>query len=281
MNKQWMLRLSFCLALLPWFAGIVPAQTADDLTKLIERLVELDSIDLCKFGVKYRAGLEPPLAAFDADESAMRVLKNPYEPQGQGMPGAVGWYRVSFDFPERLGKFELYDCPCGIESNVQGSWEIYTYRNGKPAGLGSGPFDRLGFLRRSNKDANVWVSNSPMDPPKRGDRITIAILASSYPLGRGSPEGFALRHLRMRVAGGHSPNRSPFFSELLAIREKLRTLQGDELKALQNKVKDSLARLDSVFEAAEIGDKTGRALFGPMSNAMRAAHKELVEAQKK
>ena len=85
----------------------------------------------------------------------------------------------------------------------------------------------------------------------------------------------------MRVAGGHSPNRSPFFSELLAIRDKLRTLHGGELEALQSKVKDPLARLDVVFKAGEIGDKKGRNLFGPMSNAMRAATKELVEAQKK
>jgi hypothetical protein len=256
------------------------AQTADDVLKLVERLVELDSIDLCKFGVKYRAGLEPSLAAVDAEESAMRTLQNPYEVQGRNTPGAVGWYRVSFDFPERLGNFKLYDSPCGVESNVLGSWEIYTYCNGKPAGLG-GMFDHKGFLRRSNKDANVWVSNSPMDPPKKGDRITIAILASSYPLSLGSPEGFALRHLRMRIAGGHSPNRSPFFSELLAIRDKLRSLQGEELKALQTRIKQPLAELDVIFKLADIGDKEGRALFGPMSNAMRTATKTLIDAQKK
>jgi hypothetical protein len=85
----------------------------------------------------------------------------------------------------------------------------------------------------------------------------------------------------MRVAGGHSPNRSPFFSELLAIRDKLATLQGAELKAFQDKMRAPLARLDAVFAAAEIGDKVGRNLFGPMSNAMRAAHGELIEAQKK
>jgi hypothetical protein len=156
---------------------------------------------------------------------------------------------VSYLVPERLGRFAHDDCPCGIESNVRGRWELYTYSNGKPAALGSGQFDRLGFLRRSNVDANVWVSNSPMNAPKRGDKITIAILASSYPLGRGNPEGFALRHLRMRIAGGHSPNRTPFFSELLAIRDRLRTLQGDERKALQEKLKGPLARLDAVFAA--------------------------------
>src|SRR5262249_29364074 len=116
---------------------------------------------------------------------------------------------------------------------------------------------------------------------KTGDKITIAILASSYPLALGNPEGFALRHLRMRIAGGHSPMRSSFFTELLHIRDKLQTLQGGELKSLQDKVKDPLARLDVVFKAAEIGDKRGRALFAPMGNAMRAATKELIDAQKK
>jgi hypothetical protein len=278
-----MVRHSLCLTLilLPWVTGSAPAQTADEVTKLIERLVDLDSIDLCKFEVKYRAGLEPPLAAVDADESAMKVLKNPYEVQGQGKPGAVGWYRVSFVVPARLGRFPLDDTPCGVESNVLGAWEIYTYSNGKPAGLGSGPFDRLGILKRSNEPATAWVKNAPMNAPKQGDRVTIAILASSYPLGRGSPEGFALRHLRLRIAGGHSANREPFFREMIGIREKLRTLKGDELKAMQEKVKGPIARLDALFAAAEIGDKVGRRLFGPLSNAMREAQKELVEAQKK
>jgi hypothetical protein len=53
------------------------------------------------------------------------------------------------------------------------------------------------------------------------------------------------------------------------------------LKALQEKVKGPIARLDALFAAAEIGDKVGRRLFGPLSNAMREAQKELVEAQKK
>lgn len=277
-----MVRHSFglALALVACFGGTTRAQTADEVTKWIARLVDLDSIDLCQFGVKYRAGLEPSLAAVDADESTMTILKDPYEAQGKGKPGAVGWYRVSFEFPERLGRFELYDFPCGVESNVRGIWEIYTYCNGKPAGLGGGTFARPGYHRQSNRDANVWVSNSPMDPPKKGDKITIAILASSYPLGLGHSEGFALRHLRMRIAGGYSPVRSPFFTELLNLRDKLQTLQGDELKALQGKVKEPLARLDLVFQAADIGDKKGRALFGPMANAMRAATRELIEAQK-
>src|SRR5262245_60077402 len=56
--------------------------TAEDLTRLIDRLVELDSIDLAP-RVKFRAGLEPSLHTLDADESAMTMLKDPYAVQGQ------------------------------------------------------------------------------------------------------------------------------------------------------------------------------------------------------
>src|SRR5262245_749563 len=99
--------LCLTLAALLWPAGgTAPAQTPEELTKLIERLIDLDSIDLSK-GVKFRPGLEPSLHALDADESAMTVLKNPYEVQGQGKPGAMGWYRVSFVVPEKIGKFAL------------------------------------------------------------------------------------------------------------------------------------------------------------------------------
>jgi len=70
------------LGLLGLQPGAAQAQTADDLTKLINRLIELDSIDLLQ-AVKFRAGLEPPLHAVDADESKMIVLKDPYEAQGQ------------------------------------------------------------------------------------------------------------------------------------------------------------------------------------------------------
>lgn len=44
------------------------AQSADDVTKLISRLIELDSIDLAK-DVRFRASLEPSLHALHADES--------------------------------------------------------------------------------------------------------------------------------------------------------------------------------------------------------------------
>jgi hypothetical protein len=223
--------------------------------------------------VKYRAGLEPPLAAVDADESGMSVLKDPYAVHGRGQPGAVGWYRVSFVVPERLGRFAHDGTPCGIESNFLGTWEIYTYSNGKPAALGKGNRDHLGYQRRTNLPANEWVSNSPMNAPKKGDRITIAILATSYPWGGGSPEGFALRHLRLgrRTSGAYVP----FYHALFEVRNKLRTLQGDELKAYREKVKGPLSRLDAVFAAAETGQG------GSFIQALVKARQDLNEAQKK
>ncbi|MSQ94209.1 MAG: hypothetical protein EXR98_06595 [Gemmataceae bacterium] len=253
------------------------AQTADDVSKLIDRLVQLDSIDLAK-DVKFRAGLEPSLHAFDSDESKMTVLKNPYEAQGQGKPGAAGWYRVSFVVPAKLGKIPIpkggYNL--GVESNVGGAWEIYTYINGNPAGLWS----KDGMLTASNQPPTVWMSNAPM-PTKAGDRITIAILATASPLGRGSPEGFALRHIRLRFALSHTAARQPFCGNTSAgnglhgAREKLRTQQGDALKALQQKLQGPLSRLDAVFQAADTEK------LGELTNAMMKASKEINEALKK
>lgn len=256
------------------------AQTADDLTRLIERLVELDSINLAR-GVKFRPGLEPSLHAVDADESAMKVLKDPYEVHGRGGPGAAGWYRVRFVVPEKLGKFAIpkggYNL--GVESNVQGAWEIYTYINGKPAGLWS----KDGMLAASNQRPTVWMSNAPM-PTRAGDEITIAILATSSPLGRGSPEGFGLRHLRLRFALAHTAARQPFYGSvsapgmgtgLFGAREKLLTLKGDEQTALQERLKGPLGRMDAVFQAAETGQ------LDNLTRAMAAASKEINEALKK
>src|ERR1043165_6770850 len=79
---------------LVWQSGDVRGQSADDITKLIQQLIELDSIDLAK-NVKFREGLQPALQAVDADESSMRVLENPYDVFGQDKAGAAGWYRVS------------------------------------------------------------------------------------------------------------------------------------------------------------------------------------------
>lgn len=253
------------------------AQTADDVTKLIDRLVQLDSIDLTK-DLKFRPGLEPSLFDLDADESKMTVLKNPYEVHGRDKPGAAGWYRTSFVVPEKLGKFAIpkggYNL--GIESNFTGSWEIYTYVNGKRAGLWS----KDGMYAFTNLPPTAWMSNAPM-PTRAGDKITIAILAMSSPLGRGSTEGFGLNHLRLRYALGHTAARQPFYGSvvngngLLGAREKLRTLQGENLKTLQGKLQGPLSRLDAVFQSAESG------VLGDLTNSMMKASKEINEALKK
>lgn len=266
--------------LLGLFLASSPAQTPEDVTRLISRLVELDSIDITK-GIKFRPGLEPPLYALDADESEMKELKDPYEVHGRNRPGAAGWYRVSFVVPEKIGKFPLprggYNL--GIESNVLGSWETYTYINGKHAGLWS----KDGMLRATDQRPTVWMSNAPM-PTKPGDRITLAILAMASPLGRGSPEGYGLRHLRLRYALAHTGARQPFYGSVYApgqgtglfgVREKLATLKGDDLKALQEKLKGPLGRMDAVFKAAETG------VLNNLTKAMADSSKEINAALKK
>lgn len=271
------------LVLASGFAGLTchaPAQTPDDISRLIGRLVELDSIDLAK-DVKFRPGLAPPLHTLDADESAMKVLRDPYEVHGKNQPGAAGWYRVSFVVPEKLGKFAIppngYNL--GIESNVLGAYEFYAFINGKPAGLWS----KEGLYTAANQHPTVWLSNAPM-PTKAGDKITVAILAMSSPLGRGSPEGFGLRHLRLRFALGHTAARQPFYgrvdapgigSGLHGAREKLQTAKGADLEALQGKLKAPLGRMNLVFEAADTGK------LDNLTRAMMAASKEINEALKK
>src|SRR5262245_41727563 len=94
------------VGLLVFAPGAAQAQTPEDVTKLIHRLIDLDSIDVAGW-VKFRPGLEPPLHLFDADESSMKVLANPYEVRGKNQPGAAGWYRVGFTAPEKIGKFAL------------------------------------------------------------------------------------------------------------------------------------------------------------------------------
>lgn len=277
------MRVAFTLAvlmlgILP--AGYVQAQTEGDVTKLIHRLVELDSIDLAK-EVKFQPGLEPSLYAVDVDESKMAVLKNSYEVHGKDKPGAAGWYRVSFVVPETIGQIPLSKTGynLGVESNVLGSWEIYTYKNGKPAGAAMAPTARImwskgNVLSASNLPPTDWVSNAPL-PCQPGDKITIAILAMASPLGQGSADGFALRHLRLRYALSHTLARPPFFAALHGIREKLQTLKGEELAAFQAKVKDPLSRLDAVFES------TKRGKLDDLSEAMKVATKELTGAMKK
>lgn len=254
--------------------------TETDLTKLIDRLIELDSIDLAP-KVKFRAGLEPSLHNLDADEAAMTVLKDPYAAHGQGKPGAAGWYRLSFVVPEKIGKFPVpksgYNL--GIESNVLGSWEIYTYKNGKPAGLWS----KDGMNKATDRPATDWMSNAPQ-PAQPGDQFTVAILAMASPLGRGSPDGFALRHLRLRFAWGHTGGRQPFYGSvtgpgqgngLLGAREMLRTKKGDELKSLQERLQGPIARMDAVFAAADTGN------IDNLTKAMLVASKDINEALKK
>jgi len=155
--------------------------------------------------------------------------------------------------PENIGKFAVpksgYNL--GIESNVLGSWEIYTYKNGKPHGLWS----KDGMNKSADRHATDWMSNAPQ-PAKPGDQFTVAILAMASPLERGSPEGFAFRHLRLRFAWGHTGGRQPFYgsvyapaqgNSLLGAREMLRTKKGEELKALQEKLRGPIARLDAGF----------------------------------
>lgn len=280
-------RMITALALGLLLSDSAQAQTESDLTKLIERLIELDSIDLAK-EVKFRPGLEPSLYALNADESEMKILKNPYEIQGAGKPGAAGWYRVSFVVPKEIGKFTLKGYNLGVESNVLGSWEIYTYNNGKPAGAAMatgvpGVWNQGNMLSNTRQPPTAWMSNAPM-PTKPGDKITIAILAMAAPLGRGSPDGFALRHLRLRFALAHTGARQPFYGNVTApgtgsglhgAREMLATRKGDELTALQAKLKDPLARMDAVFQAAETGQ------LDQLTKAMLKASKEIAEALKK
>jgi hypothetical protein len=211
----------------------------------------------------------------------MTVLKDPYAVYGKNKPGAAGWYRVHFVVPDKIGKFAVpktgYNL--GIESNVLGSWEIYTYKNGKPHGLWS----KDGMNKAADQPATVWMSNAPQ-PAKPGDKFTVAILAMASPLGRGSPEGFGLRHLRLRFAWGHTGGRQPFYGAvtgpgqghgLLGAREMLATKKGEELKALQAKLSDPIARLVAVFAAAETG------VIENLTKAMLVASKEINEALKK
>jgi len=253
------------LAILAALPHAARTQTPEELTALIHRIIDLDSIDIAK-DIKFRAGIEPPLFALDADESGMKVLKDPYEVFGKNQPGAGGWYRVSFTVPEKVGKFPVpkNGFNMGVESNCLGSWEIYTYSNGKPVGSAmasgvSGAVQQGNVLSNTRQHATAWMSNAPI-PSKPGDKITVAILAMPSPLGRGSPEGFALRHLRFRFALGHTFTRQPFFGSvsgpgqgtgLLGAREMLTTLKGDDLKALQEKLKGPLSRTDTLFKAAD------------------------------
>jgi hypothetical protein len=265
------------------------AQTAQDITQLMNRLVDLDSIDVAK-EVKFRAGLEPPLHELEADEAGMTALKDPYEVQGRNKPAAAGWYRVSFTVPETIGKFPMpvQGFNLGVESNCLGTWEIYTYSNGKTVGSSMangapGTWQQGNVIGNSRVHSSYWMSNAPI-PSKPGDKITVAILAMAHPLGRGSPEGFALRHLRLRFALGHTFARQPFFGLVTApgtgtglqgAREMLTMLKGDDLAALQEKLKTPLKKMDAVFAAADTGK------LDELTKAMRTITPEINAALKK
>jgi hypothetical protein len=198
------------------FALLAPtalrAQTPEDVKKLIARLDDLDSIDIAR-NVKFREGLVPSLHELDADETDMKVLDNAYQVFGRNKPGAAGWYRVTFTVPEKIGVYPLKTYNLGVESNFQGTWEAYTYKDGKPGGTTMipgvpGTWSTLGVLGQTRQPASAWVSNAPL-PCSPGTRITVAILATASPLGSGSPEGFALRRLRLRYALRHTSARQP------------------------------------------------------------------------
>jgi hypothetical protein len=262
------------LAVLLLWPGLLSAQTPEDVERLIRRVIELDSMDITR-DVKFRAGFEPLLAAADADESSMMVLADPYEPQGKGKPGAFGWYRVRFTVPEMLGAISLKENPSalGVESNFQGSWEAYTYVKGSPAGAGSG------YLAAYNRSPTEWVSNAPL-LAKPGDEVTLAFLVWSTPLAKGNPEGFAMRHLRLRFASRHTFARFELFGNpvsgtgLNGARQKLSILKDAELKALRIKLQEPLRGVDAVFSAAKSGK------LDDLTQAMRTAAQGLNAALK-
>lgn len=273
--------------------GAIRAQTPEEIKKVVARLDDLDSIDIAK-NVKFREGLIPALHELDADEKGMKVLADPYEAFGKNKPGAAGWYRVTFTVPEKIGVYPLKSYNLGVESNVLGTWEAYTYKDGKPAGTtmipgAPGTWGDLGVLGQTRQPASAWVSNAPL-PCQPGTKITVAILATASPLGRGSPEGFALRRLRLRYALYHTSARQPFFGResgsltapgngLHGVVERLTLLQQAkgkeaELKEFQERIKGPLDRLELVFKASESGK------LDDLSEAMRVATKEINDAFK-
>lgn len=273
--------------------NLLLAQTPEEVRKLITRLDDLDSIDIAR-NVKFREGLLPPLHALDADESGMKVLDNPYQVFGRNQPGAAGWYRVTFTVPEKIGVYPLTTYNLGVESNFLGTWEAYTYKNGKPGGTTMipgvpGTWSTLGVLGQTRQPASAWVSNAPL-PCTPGTKITVAILATASPLGSGSPEGFALRRLRLRYALRHTSARQPFYGResgslatpgtgLHGVVERLTLLQQAkgkevELMEFQARIKGPLKRLDLVFKASETGK------LDDLTAAMQVATKEINETLK-
>jgi hypothetical protein len=283
--------IAICILLLgSWSWGEATAQSPEDLTRQTEALLDLGTVDLTRSEVKFRSGLEPSLLPFDIDESGMTVLKNPLQVFGKGKARMAGWYRLHFVTPEKLGKIAVprtLGYALGIESNVQGAWEIYTYVNSKRAGGdGTGGIGAPRVVQGMNEPPHVWRSNAQLFT-RPGDKVTVVILAKSSPFAE-STDGFALRHLRLRFAGPHSAVHQGFFgavgfnalgssptSGLLGVRTRLAKAKGEELTALQNRLKEPLARLDAVFKAAETADLV------TLTKAMSAARDEINAALKK
>jgi hypothetical protein len=276
------------IALLLLLPDVLRSQTAEEVKKLIARLDDLDSIDIAR-NVKFREGLLPPLHALDADEAGMKLLDDPYQVFGRNQPGAAGWYRVTFTVPAKIGVYPLTTYNLGVESNCLGTWEAYTYRDGKPGGTTmipgvQGTWSTLGVLGQTRQPASAWVSNAPL-PCSPGTKITVAILATASPLGSGSPDGYALRRLRLRFALRHTSARQPFFGResgslttpgtgLHGVVERLSLLQQTkgkeaELKDFQERIKGPLGRLSLVFKASETGK------LDDLTAAMQVATREI------
>ncbi len=282
------MRTTLFLSLVFFLPTTLIAQTPDDVKKLIAKLDDLDSIDIAK-NVKFREGLLPSLHELDADETEMKVLDDPYKVFGKNKAGAAGWYRVTFEVPEKIGVYPLKSFNLGIESNCIGTWEAYTYKNGKPDGTTMipgvpGTWGKLGVIGNTRQPASAWMSNAPLGCSP-GNKITVAILATSSPLGSGSPEGFGLRRLRLRYALYHTAARQPFYgkesgsltapgSGLHGVVERLTLLsqakdKEAELKEYQERIKEPLERLSLVFKASETGK------LDDLSEAMKVATKEI------
>jgi hypothetical protein len=105
-------------------------------------------------------------------------------------------------------------------------------------------------------------------------------LVWSTPLAKGSPDGFALRHLRLRFASYHTFARVELLGNPLSgtglkgARHKLAVLKGEELTALQAKLQEPLRGVDAVFAAAKSGK------LNDLTQAMRTAAQGLNAALK-
>lgn len=137
-------------------------------------------------------------------------------------------------------------------------------------------------MTAANQPPTYWMSNAPMST-KPGDKPTIVILAMSSPLGRGHPEGFGLRHLRLRFALGHTVGRGRLLGSatgpgkangLNGAREMLAVRKGEELTTCKRS-SGLLSRMNLVFDAAGTGK------LDDLTKAMLIAGTEIDQALKK